>query len=265
MKSGKVKAESGRLRGAVALVTGSSKGIGRGIAERFAREGADVVINYNSDPAGAQEAARGAQEEGVRAVAIQADLGTVAGVRSLVAQAIAQMGRLDVLVNNAGVEKHAPFWDVTEADYDKVMNVNLKGVFFTTQAFVEHLRREGRTGRIVNISSVHEELPFPNFAAYCASKGGLKMLTRNLAVELGSLGITINSIAPGAIATPINTALLNNPVKLRSLTEQIPLGRLGRPEDVAGLAVFLASDEAQYVTGATYVVDGGLTWFYQEQ
>ena len=256
---------SQKLGGLVALVTGSSKGIGRAIAERFAAEGADVVINYNSDPRGAEEAVVAARTFGGRAIAIQADLGTVAGVRALVAQSIAQMGRLDILVNNAGVEKHAPFWEVSEADYDTVLNVNLKGVFFTTQAFVEHLRRDGRTGRIVNISSVHEELPFPNFAAYCASKGGLRMLTRNLAVELGPLGITINSIAPGAIATPINTALLNDAVKLRSLTEQIPLGRLGRPEDVAGLAVFLASSEAQYVTGATYVVDGGLTWFYQEQ
>ena len=272
MNSGKVKVEDGvavaapgRLAGLVALVTGSSKGIGRAIAERFAREGADVVINYNSDPAGAQEAVASAAASGVRAAAIQADLGTVAGVRARVAQAIDQMGRIDVLVNNAGVEKHAPFWEVTERDYDAVLNVNLKGVFFATQAFVEHLRREGRGGRVINISSVHEELPFPNFAAYCASKGGLKMLTRNLAVELGPLGIRINSIAPGAIATPINTALLNDPVKLRSLTGQIPLGRLGRPDDVAGLAVFLASPEAQYVTGATYVVDGGLTWFYQEQ
>ena len=264
-KRKKEKGKTGRLEGLVALVTGSSKGIGRGIAERFASEGADVVINYNSDPRGAGDAVRAASEHGGRAVAIQADLGTVAGVRSLVAQAIDHMGRLDVLVNNAGVEKHAPFWEVTEADYDKVLNVNLKGVFFTTQAFVEHLRSDERSGRVINISSVHEELPFPNFAAYCASKGGLKMLTRNLAVELGPLGITINSIAPGAIATPINTTLLNDAAKLRSLTEQIPLGRLGTPGDVAGLAVFLASDEARYVTGATYVVDGGLTWFYQEQ
>jgi glucose 1-dehydrogenase len=246
-------------------VTGSSKGIGRAIAERFALEGADVAINYNSDPGGADEAVAAARASGVRAVAIQADLGTVTGVRTLVARAIEALGRIDVLVNNAGVEKHAPFWEVTEADYDKVLDVNLKGVFFTTQAVVEQLRQQRRGGRIVNVSSVHEELPFPNFAAYCASKGGLKMLTRNLAVELGPLGITVNSIAPGAIATPINTALLNDPEKLRSLTGQIPLGRLGRPEDVAGLAVFLASDDAQYVTGSTYVVDGGLTWFYQEQ
>ena len=132
-------------------------------------------------------------------------------------------------------------------------------------AMVNHLRATGRRGRIINISSVHEEIPFPNFAAYCASKGGLKMLTRNLAVELGPLGITVNSVAPGAIATPINTALLNDSVKLRSLTGQIPLARLGTTDDVAGVAVFLASDEAAYVTGSTYVVDGGLTWFYQEQ
>ena len=168
-------------------------------------------------------------------------------------------------MNNAGIETHAPFWEVSEADFDRVLSVNLKGVFFATQAMVRQLQAAGTPGRIINISSVHEEIPFPNFAAYCASKGGLKMLTRNLAVELGPLGITVNSIAPGAIETPINSALLHDEVKLRSLLGQIPLGRLGKPEDVAGLAVFLASDDAAYVTGSTYFVDGGLTWFYQEQ
>jgi len=249
----------------VALVTGSAQGIGRAIVERFAREGADVVVNYRSGPAMAEEVVAVARAAGVRAMAIQADVAQVGEVRRLVDQAVSGMGRLDILVNNAGVETHAPFWDVAEADYDKVLGVNLKGPFFATQAMVRHLRATGRPGRIVNISSVHEELPFPNFAAYCASKGGLKMLTRNLAVELGPLGITINSVAPGAIATPINTALLNDPVKLKSLTEQIPLARLGTTDDVTGVAVFLASDEAAYVTGSTYVVDGGLTWFYQEQ
>jgi glucose 1-dehydrogenase len=254
-----------RLQGKVALVTGSAQGIGRAIVERFAREGADVIVNYRRGPAMAEEVAAGARAIGVRAAAIQADVAQVAEVRRLVDESIAAMGRLDILVNNAGVETHAPFWDVAESDYDKVLAVNLKGPFFATQAVVRHLKATGRPGRIVNISSVHEELPFPNFAAYCASKGGLKMLTRNLAVELGPLGITINSVAPGAIATPINTALLNDPVKLKSLTEQIPLARLGTTDDVTGVAVFLASDEAGYVTGSTYVVDGGLTWFYQEQ
>lgn len=254
-----------KLAGKVALVTGASQGIGRAIAERFAREGADVVVNYRSGPAMAAEVVEFARAAGVRAEAIQADVSSVDAVTRLVDEAVARLGRVDVLVNNAGVETHAPFWDVSESDYDKVLNVNLKGTFFATQAVVRHLRATGRPGRVVNISSVHEELPFPNFAAYCASKGALKMLTRNLAVELGPLGITINNVAPGAIVTPINRALLNDAVKLRSLTEQIPLARLGTTDDVAGVAAFLASDEAAYVTGSTYVVDGGLTWFYQEQ
>jgi len=145
------------------------------------------------------------------------------------------------------------------------LNVNLKGVFFASQEFVRHLRQKERTGKIVNISSVHEELPFPNFTAYCASKGGVKMMTRNLAVELGSLGINVNNIAPGAIETPINSKLLNDSAKLGALLSQIPLRRLGQTADVASVAVFLASDDADYVTGSTYYVDGGLTWNYEEQ
>jgi glucose 1-dehydrogenase len=256
---------SQRLLGRKVLVTGSSKGIGRGIAIRLAQEGADVVINYNSDPRGAEEALAEVQALGRRGAVIKANLGTVAEVRDLVARSAEALGGLDVLVNNAGIEKHAPFWDVTEGDFDAVLNVNLKGVFFATQAFVQQCIAAGRPGKIVNISSVHEELAFPNFAAYCASKCGVRMLTRTLAVELGPLGITINSIAPGAIETPINSKLLNDPMKLKSLVGQIPLGRLGQPNDVAGLAVFLASGDSDYVTGTTYLIDGGLTVFYQEQ
>jgi glucose 1-dehydrogenase len=256
---------SERLLGRKVLVTGSSKGIGRGIAIRLAQEGADIVINFNSDPRGAEEALADVQALGRRGAIIRANLGTVSEVRDLVAQSVDALGGLDVLVNNAGIEKHAAFWDVTENDFDAVLNVNLKGVFFATQAFVQQCRAAGRPGKIINISSVHEELAFPNFAAYCASKGGVRMLTRTLAVELGPLGITINSIAPGAIETPINTKLLNDPVKLKSLVGQIPLGRLGKPNDVAGLAAFLASSDSDYVTGTTYLIDGGLTVFYQEQ
>lgn len=254
-----------RLKNKVALVTGSSQGIGRAIAVRFAQEGADVVINYNRGAQGAEEALAEIKTAGSRGLIVQADLGKVADIQRLVNTAVEHFGRLDVLVNNAGLETHAPFWDVTEEDYDKVLNVNLKGVFFASQEFVRHLRQAERKGKIVNISSVHEELPFPNFTAYCASKGGVKMMTRNLAVELGALGINVNNIAPGAIETPINSKLLNDSAKLGALLSQIPLKRLGQTADVASVAVFLASDDADYVTGSTYYVDGGLTWNYEEQ
>lgn len=254
-----------RLKNKVAIVTGSSQGIGRGIAERFAQEGADVVINYNRTPGGAEEVLKVVEAAGSRGIIVQADMSKLDDIKRLFTTAIETFGRVDVLVNNAGVERHAPFWEVKEEDYDFVLNVNLKGVFFATQEMVRHLMATDRKGKIVNISSVHEELPFPNFTAYCAAKGGLKMLTRNLSVELGSLGININNIAPGAIETPINTKLLNDQQKLNALLTQIPLGRLGKPEDVAGLAVFLASDDSNYVTGSTFFVDGGLTWHYEEQ
>ncbi|MEH2206540.1 MAG: SDR family oxidoreductase [Nostoc sp.] len=234
-----------------------------------------MVINYRSHPEGAEDTLAKVEAIGGNChiaqcpksygYTVQADLGSVDEVRQLIAESINHFGKLDILVNNAGIEKHAPFWDVTEEDYDAVMNVNLKGVFFATQAFVQHLIETKRTGKIINISSVHEELPFPNFTAYCASKGGMKMLARNLAVELGALGIAINNVAPGAIETPINTKLLNDPEKLGALLKNIPLGRLGQPQDVASLVAFLASDDADYITGSTFFVDGGLLWNYQEQ
>ncbi|HEY1189338.1 MAG TPA: glucose 1-dehydrogenase [Gemmata sp.] len=254
-----------RLDGKAVFITGGSHGIGRGIAVRFAHEGAVVVFNYGHDQAGADETADAVRAAGGRAVAIKADLRDLDAITAMITDAVSQFGRLDVLVNNAGVEHKAAFWDVTEADYDRMLGVNLKGLFFATQAFVRHLRGAKRPGKVINISSVHEDLPFPGFAPYCASKGGVRMLTRTLAVELGPLGITVNGIAPGAIETPINSALLNSPELLKALTDKIPLGRLGKPADVAGLAAFLASDDADYVTGATYFVDGGLTYSYHEQ
>ncbi|MBI4781017.1 MAG: glucose 1-dehydrogenase [Oscillatoriophycideae cyanobacterium NC_groundwater_1537_Pr4_S-0.65um_50_18] len=259
-----------KLSGKVALVTGSSQGIGQAIAIRLAQEGADVVINYRSHPEGAEETlskvkAAGGQCHMVEGFTIQADTGMVQDVQRMVADSVEHFGKLDILVNNAGIEKSADFWDVTEADYDAVMNVNLKGVFFATQALVKHLRETQQPGKVINISSVHEELPFPHFSAYCASKGGLKMLTRNLSVELAPWGITVNNVAPGAIETPINTKLLNDSEKLGALLKNIPLGRLGKPSDVASIVAFLASAESDYVTGTTFFVDGGLLWNYQEQ
>jgi glucose 1-dehydrogenase len=254
-----------RLEGKVALVTGSDQGIGKGIAVRFAQEGADIVINYRQNAAHAQEALAEIQATGRHGVIVQADLSQISEARRLVDEGFARFGKLDILVNNAGVEKRADFWDVTEQDYSEVVAVNQTGVFFTTQRFVQHLREAKQGGKIVNISSVHEELPFPHFTAYCMSKGALKMMCRNLAIELAPLGINVNNIAPGAIETPINTKLLQDPKLLAALKDNIPLGRLGKPEDVASMAVFLASAEADYVTAATFYVDGGLLWNYQEQ
>lgn len=264
-----------KLAGKVALVTGSSQGIGQAIAIRLAAEGANVAINYRSNPEGAQETVNKVEASGgkcytalcpkAQGYAVRGDIGLVDEAILAIVDAIKHFGQLDILVNNAGIEKHAPFWSVTETDYDAVMNVNLKGAFFATQEIVKHLMETKRGGKIINISSVHEELPFPNFAAYCASKGGIKMLARNLAVELAPFSITINNVAPGAIATPINTQLLNNPEKLGALLKNIPLNRLGQPSDVAGMVAFLASPDADYITGSTFFVDGGLTWNYQEQ
>ncbi len=259
-----------RLNGKVVAVTGGSQGIGLAIAQRFAQEGADISFCYRSNKPGADAVVENIQKLGRKAAGFQCDVGSVSEGQKFIADTVAQFGRIDVLVNNAGLERNADFWNVTEADYDAVLNVNLKGLFFITQAFVKHRmaapagdKKPG--GKIINISSVHEELPFPHFASYCASKGGVKMLTRNLSIELAPLGITINSIAPGAIETPVNTKLLNDPAKLGALLENIPLKRLGKPEDVASMAVFLASDESSYATGTTFFIDGGLTWNYQEQ
>ncbi len=254
-----------RLEGKSIAITGGDQGIGRAIAERLAQEGADIAICYRSNQSGAQEVVSGITKQGRRAISVQCDVGKVPDGQRFITEAVTQLGKLDILVNNAGLERRADFWDVTEEDYDAVLNVNLKGLFFLTQAFVRHRIQAKAGGKIINISSVHEELPFPHFASYCASKGAVKMLTRNLSVELAPLGITINSIAPGAVETPINKNLLNDPAKLDALLKNIPLKRLAQPSDVASMAAFLASDGASYVTGTTFFVDGGLLWNYQEQ
>ncbi|HEX3569646.1 MAG TPA: glucose 1-dehydrogenase [Acidobacteriaceae bacterium] len=254
-----------RLASKVAIVTGASSGIGQAIAVRLAAEGAKVVIDYVGRPQGADDTCQAIAQAGGTATTVQADVTKCEDINKLVAETYSRLGRADILVNNAGVEKGADFWNVTEADYDFVLNVNLKGAFFLTQAFVKRLIDSKQPGRIVNISSVHEDMVFPHFASYAASKGGLRMLMRNLAVELGPHNITCNNVAPGAIITPINKSLLDNRPQLQALLNNIPLGRMGTSAEVAGMVAYLASEEAGYVTGSTFIIDGGLIRNYHEQ
>ncbi len=256
---------AGRLDGKVAVITGAGSGIGQAIAERLAQEGADCVIDYVVQPEEAQGTVAKITAAGGKAVTVQADVSVLTDCTKLIEQAWTQLGSCDILVNNAGIERSADFVDVTEADYDAVLGVNLKGAFFLTQAFVRKLKDAKKPGRVINISSVHEDMVFPHFSTYCASKGAMRMLMRDLAVELGPLGITVNNIAPGAINTPINTSLLADKPKLDALLANIPLGRLGEPGEVAGVAAFLASNDGAYVTGSTYFLDGGLIRNYHEQ
>ncbi len=254
-----------RFTGKVAIVTGSSSGIGQAIAIRLGSEGAAVVVDYNSHPEGANDTKSKIEAAGGKAITVQADVTKLPDVQNLVEQAWQQLGGCDILVNNAGVERGAPFQDVSEADYDLVMNTNLKGAFFLTQRFVQKLLAAKKPGRVINISSVHEDMVFPHFASYCAAKGGMRMLMRDLAMELGPAQITVNNVAPGAISTPINQKMMANKQELDALLNNIPLGRMGTSQEVAGLVAFLASDEAAYVTGSTYVIDGGLMRNYKEQ
>ncbi|MES2731941.1 MAG: glucose 1-dehydrogenase [Bacteroidota bacterium] len=254
-----------RFEGKVALITGSTQGIGAACAIRMASEGADIILNGRKLDERGQGMIEKITALGRRATFIQADISVTQNVIDLVNKAIEVYGQLDVLVNNAGVEKNRDFWEVTEEEYDFVLDTNLKGVFFGIQTFVKYCQKHNRPGVVVNMSSVHEEIIFPHFASYCASKGGLQMLTRNLATELAPFQIRINNVAPGAIATPINKHLMETPKLLKNVLKNIPMKRLGKPEEVAALVAFLASDDAGYVTGSTYYVDGGLTYHYEEQ
>lgn len=244
-----------QLEEKVALVTGAATGIGEAIARAYGAAGAKVTIDYLHRR---EEAQQICQEIGSgRATAIQADVSRLQDIARMVQQTVETFGRLDILVNNAGIEVPTPFLEVTEAQWDKQLAVDLKGPFFMAQAAARQMVKQ-RKGKIINISSVHEDQPMPGNAPYCAAKGGLRMLTRTLADELAPYQINVVGIGPGAIATPINQKTLNDPQKVQTLLNSIPLGRIGKPEDVAALAVWLASDASDYVTGTTFFIDGGL-------
>lgn len=248
-----------RLQNKVALVTGASSGIGLAIATRFAAEGAHVAVNYLPGGNRAEEAEKIAASFPTPSLAVPADVSQRDAVERMVAQTVARFGRLDIAINNAGIEIKKPFLEVTDDEWRKVLAVNLFGAFLVSQAAARQMVQQGQGGRLINISSVHEDIPFPQYTAYCASKGGVRMMMRNLAMELAPYKISVNNIAPGAIATPINQAVLDDPEARKNAISEIPWGRFGKPEEVAAVAVFLASDESEYVTGSTYYVDGGLT------
>lgn len=252
-----------KLQDKVALITGANSGIGKAIATRFAQEGAHVAVNYlpvshNADDAQA-EVDDFEKTYGETGIAVAADVSQRDQVEKMFADTIAKFGRIDIIVNNAGIEIDKPFLEVTDAEWNKVIAVNLFGSFVVSQVGARQMVKQGDGGKIINVSSVHEDIPFPGYTAYCASKGGIRMMMRNLAMELAPHQINVNNIAPGAIATPINQKVLDSPEAKAAAVGEIPWGRFGTPEEVAGVAAFLASSDANYVTGSTYYVDGGLT------
>jgi glucose 1-dehydrogenase len=247
-----------RLQNKVAIVTGSATGIGRAIAIRFAKEGAAVVVDYVGNPDVPAQVEKEITGCGGRSIAVAADVSKPDQVQDLIDGAVRAFGRLDIVVNNAGIEKKLAFVEYPLDELQKILEVNLIGPFLVSQAAARQMIRQKEGGRLINISSVHEDLPMPTNAAYCASKGGLRMLTRTIAVELAKERITVNNIGPGAVFTPIDADLEAMPEMERALMSEIPLNRWGKPEEIAGLAAYLASDEASYITGSTYFIDGGM-------
>jgi len=247
-----------KLQNQVAIVTGAATGIGKAIATAMASEGASVVIDYVGAPAQANAVVQSIQASGGKALAVPADVSNPNQVSQLIQKTIDSFGRLDILVNNAGLEYKHPFTEFPFDLWQKVIAVDLTGPFLCAQAASQAMIRQGGGGRIVNISSVHEDLPMPTNAPYCAAKGGLRMLMRTIAVELAPYKITVNNIAPGAIHTPIDADVESNRAIEGKLMSEIPLGRWGKPEEVAALAVFLASESASYCTGGTFFIDGGM-------
>jgi glucose 1-dehydrogenase len=246
-----------RLASKCAIVTGAGRGIGAALAKGFAREGAAVVVNYNASEAAAHEVVEEIRAKGGRAVAVRGDVGDLAQHQPLIDTALGNFDRLDILVNNAAIDRRMPFLDVTPEHWDQVFNVDLKGPYFLAQK-VARVMLAGGGGAILNISSVHDEQPHRNNSIYAIAKGGMKLMTRNLALELAPDRIRVNSLSPGAILTDINRQVLSSEDYRRKTLERIPLGRIGDVSELVGAALLPVSDEGSYITGSTFYVDGGL-------
>jgi glucose 1-dehydrogenase len=250
--------ESSSLKGKVAVVTGGNSGIGKAVALALAQQGANVVIDYISNEQATEELERQIVALGDQAIGVEADVSKVEDLEKLIKAAVDAFGKIDVMVNNAGVETRTSVLDTTEGQYDKVMDVNLKSAFFGTQLAAKQMIAQGEGGRIINMTSVHEDWPMPNNTAYCLSKGGMRMLTRTAAVELAPHNVLVVGVGPGAVDTPINVSTVEDPVKLQKLDSAIPLGRMAKPEEIASVVAFLAGDAASYVTATTIFADGGI-------
>ena len=246
------------LKNKVAIVTGGNSGIGQAIVLELAREGASIVIDYVVHPEATNTLEQQITELGEQSIGVEADVSKVGDLQKLVDAAVSKFGRFDIMVNNAGIETRTSVLDTTEVQYDKVMAINLKSAFFGTQIAARQMIQQGSGGRIINITSVHEDWPMPGNAAYCLAKGGMRMLTRTAGLELARHNILVVGVGPGAVATPINLSTMNDPAKLAQLDSAIPLGRMARPEEIANVVGFLAGDAATYLTATTIFADGGI-------
>ena len=253
-----VEVNSVKLQDKVAIVTGAGTGIGQAIALAFVEAGAAVVVDYVGEASVSDDTINKISAMGGRFLGVEADISVPEDINGLIQKTIAAFGKLDIFVNNAGIEKKVAFVDYPLDEWHKIIAVNLTGPFLCSQAAAKQMIQQGKDGRIINISSIHEDLPMPTNAPYCASKGGLRMLMRTIAVELAPYQITVNNIGPGAIYTPIDKDVESDAKLNNQIVAEIPIGRWGKPEEVAQLAVYLASDTAAYVTGSTYVIDGGM-------
>lgn len=249
------------LEGKVAVITGGSKGLGTAMVERFAKEGIFVVVNYHSDEAGAQKVVKQIENNKGKAVAVQADVSTEAGIEKLLTATIENFATLDIWVNNAGVENQVATHQMSLQEWDNIINTNLTGVFLGSKHALKYFLDNNIKGNILNMSSVHEKIPWPTFSHYAASKGGVAMFTKSIALEYAQKGIRVNAIGPGAINTPINAEKFSEPQKLKETTDMVPMKKIGEPEDVAAAAAWLVSNEAKYVTGITLFVDGGMVLY----